>query len=95
MGLWEDFFRRMNNAQDNIFEPVAEFLQDAKTLLQQAKRPDVKGEQQLWEDGSAAAGPDRERLMFRATFVQACWSEAAILDRALTNRTRISELEHE
>jgi len=34
----------MNN-QENIFEPLVEFLQDAKALLLQAKRPDVKGEQ--------------------------------------------------
>jgi hypothetical protein len=29
--------------QDNIFEPLVEFVQDARKLLAEAKRPDVKG----------------------------------------------------
>jgi hypothetical protein len=31
------------SAQDNILEPLVEFLQDAKKLLQDAKRPDMTG----------------------------------------------------
>ena len=34
---------RKAQQQENIFEPVVEFVQDAKKLLQMAKRPDLSG----------------------------------------------------